>query len=345
MIICCIYRPPRGNVAECIKILTEICTRKENSKREIWFFGDFNLDYLDRTNSNVSKFNVFFKKFGMVQLIKNPTRPGKYKSTCIDWIVTNSRFVSDSIVSDIMISDHFAICCVRKKDRERISYVYRTLRNYTKYNREDMIRLMKQSLDRSNYLSIRDPNELWTLILKSINDILEIMCPLRNYKQREVPTPWMTPEIYTAIRLRDKLVRQFKYSRSNYFLTRMRQQRNHVNGLIESAKKAYICDVLRQNTNNPRKFWKLINQLLDGSNNKFENNEFIDPSTDQKIKAGCESDFLNEYFCNISERLGLYADNVIDPNVYIDLENMYGHIDQIFNLVRTPSQQKSWKLM
>ena len=88
MLISCLYRPPRGKIQNCIDRLTETYARRENAKVEIWLLGDFNVDFLQRGESNLVKFLNFFKRFGCTQLINDTTRPGKHKCSCIDWIGT-----------------------------------------------------------------------------------------------------------------------------------------------------------------------------------------------------------------------------------------------------------------
>ena len=97
MTIASLYRPPRGKVQNCIDKLTEILSRNELAKDEIWILGDYNVDYLQRANHDLLKFVTLFKQFGCVQLITSVTRPGKYRCSCLDWIVTNSNFVSSQV--------------------------------------------------------------------------------------------------------------------------------------------------------------------------------------------------------------------------------------------------------
>ena len=54
----------------------------------------------------------------------------------------------------------------------------------------------------------------------------------------------------------------------------------------------------------PRKFWKLIR--------------------------------LNDYFCNISMRLGFDERAPIDPNFRLDVDEMYDHVDSEFDLISDP---------
>ena len=69
----------------------------------------------------------------------NPTRPGVNSNTCIDWIVTNCRFVKSSVVLNIFLSDHFAIECIRKKNCECNKTTMRSVGNFKNYNKDIFI--------------------------------------------------------------------------------------------------------------------------------------------------------------------------------------------------------------
>ena len=280
--------------------------------------GDFNIDFFDRNQQNRNLFIDLFKKFACKQLITDITRPGRHKSSCLDWILTNCCFVSDTSCLNIMIADHFAVSSVRKKSREHVPYIYRDIRDYTMYNSKEFTDLLRNRLHQSNYL----------------------LLPI-----------------------------------SNKSLCALRRQRNMVNSKIETAKKNYIYKILNENSKNPRKFWKLVNELLNGKKTSTEYVQFIDPVTNDPISQGREATFMNSFFlsyrisnndikttrlaffvdvallkfirrfelhsfffrdfCNITERLGL--DNPIDHDEYhridIDLDELYGHIETNFDLV------------
>ena len=97
-----VYRPPRGDHTKCLTILTEILSRRENFKKEIFLLGDFHVDYLKRTDINFKRFQNFFKTFGLTQLIKGVTRPAKTSSS----------------ITTIFLSNHFTVDCIKEKPRE-----------------------------------------------------------------------------------------------------------------------------------------------------------------------------------------------------------------------------------
>ena len=80
------------------------------------------------------------------------------------------------------------------------------------------------------------------------------MCPIKRYSQRETPSPWISAEIYRAIRYRDTLILLYNTAGALLYLTLAKHQRNHVNMLIESAKKKYVKSLLTKNVKTPKNF-------------------------------------------------------------------------------------------
>ena len=335
MKISSIYRPPRGDHKKCIDKIREILSRRENFKKEIWFLGDFNVDYLKRGDVNQKRLISLFKTFGLTQLISKITRPSTRSGSCIDWIITNCKFVRESYVSTIFLSDHFAIECIRKKNRERKENVYRSIRSYKNYNKVILVDLLRVRLVESTFDTEDNPNVKWNLLYSSVFDILTVMCPLKQYRQREIPTPWITPDIYRNMRYRDSLVNLHRITGNSLYLTLIKQQRNIVNSMMESAKKHYISTLLKNNSSCLKKFWKHINHFLKGDSRSNIYPRFIDPSNNVEVPVGNEATFLNEYFRNISQRLGFDANDSVayDDNHYLD---MYSEIKDTFDLLADP---------
>ena len=130
---------------------------------------------------------------------------------------------------------------------------------------------------------------------------------------------------------RDSLVNLYKLTKNSLYLTLMKRQRNIVNSLIETAKKEYISRLLENNSSCPKKFWKYINQFLKGEYGKYQHPIFLDPSTGTTVITGNEPAFLNDYFVNISSRLGFGPDYPLDfeNNNYLDMMTFFIYL-QIF---------------
>ena len=195
----CIYRPPNGNVKKCIDKLTEILSRRENLKKEIWLLGDFNVDYLKRDDQKQKKFVNFFKLLGLSQLISKITRPSTSGGSCLDWIVTNCRFIMESYVSTIYISDHYPVECIRKKAREKNTTVLRNVRDYRNNDKNVLVNFVKNRLSQTTFETEIDPTVKWQILYDIVYDILSVMCPYKKYRQRESLSLWITPVIYRDI--------------------------------------------------------------------------------------------------------------------------------------------------
>ena len=75
--------------------------------------GDFNKDLLN-TNHNRDWLDTM-TSLGLTQLVNSPTRVTSTTSTLIDHIYTsNEENILDTHVSQIGLSDHYAIFCCRK---------------------------------------------------------------------------------------------------------------------------------------------------------------------------------------------------------------------------------------
>ena len=119
MILISVYKPPKGKVKTLIDFLKNILATPAIKDKEIWILGDCNVDWLKRDNQDTVRLMAFCKNYGLTQCINNITRPNKKGGSCIDLIMTDSKFVVESGIFDDLISDHYGIYSIRKK-KERL---------------------------------------------------------------------------------------------------------------------------------------------------------------------------------------------------------------------------------
>ena len=70
MVTACVYKPPKGNLENCFKILNSFSEYCQRGNFEIWFLGDFNTDFLRRNDVNTAQLIRFIKKQGIVPVDK-----------------------------------------------------------------------------------------------------------------------------------------------------------------------------------------------------------------------------------------------------------------------------------
>ena len=153
--------------------------------------------------------------------------------------------------------------------------VSRTIsRSYQKWNKE---KISFRKINKINYESfhsdilssdlIKKPEkDLWALcqqydsVLSSISDKHAPVCT--RTLPRKPPTPWMTPEIMKAKTLRHNLERTWRRSRTHLYRSRYKQQYHLCNRMMTKAKSKYLADVIAENSDNPRRLWNSINNIL-----------------------------------------------------------------------------------
>ena len=188
---------------------------------------------------------------------------------------------------------------------------------------------MHARLSDTNFDNETDPNLKWELLYKIIYDTLTVMCPYKTFCQRENVTPWITADIYRNMRYRDFLVNLYRLTKNHLYLVLMKQQRNIVNSMIDSAKKSYITSLQHKNSSSPKKFWKYM--FPKGDNKLYQLPTFVDPSTGAPVPHGKEAFFLNDFFCDITTRLGFTPDELVDYSNN-DYMVIYDHINGSFDL-------------
>ena len=173
MLLCVVYRPPTGNVGNfCDTLSSTMEEIGNNTNKEIFILGDFNINYLDKNDVNTKILLQMELNIGLRQVINEPTR-GR---NIIDLIYTNSHDVASSGVVDFNVSDHDLIFISKKKKtvtRKQVSFMGRSYRNYNK-------ELFQNNIKEANwdgFWLMQDPNECWDYIYKLVSTELDKMCP------------------------------------------------------------------------------------------------------------------------------------------------------------------------
>lgn len=74
--------------------------------------------------------------------------------------------------------------------------------------------------------------------------------------------PWYSEEIREAKRARRHAERRWKTTRSVAHLVLFKQHKNHVTHLLKEAKTAFLMDFISKNSDNQRKLFRAVKNLL-----------------------------------------------------------------------------------
>ena len=96
-----------------------------------------------------------------------------------------------------------------------------------------------------------------------LTSLLDKHAPLQTKKVVEkAPTPWMTSKLLYCKRSCRQLERRWRRSRSGYDRSKYRNYRNLCNRLMTEAKSQYFSNLIDENSENPRRLWDTINNIL-----------------------------------------------------------------------------------
>ena len=121
-------------------------------------------------------------------------------------------------------------------------------------------------------ISHENPNICWKIWKTLYLKVLDTHAPLRHIRIWTNSLPWINKKIKEQMRLRDYYKKQAVKHSSQTQWEMYRKTRNNINSKIRLAKKKYFCDKINEcaQTNNSRKSWSLINDLL-GKKTKSNN--------------------------------------------------------------------------
>ena len=152
------------------------------------------------------------------------------------------------------------------------------MRDYKGYD-QDMFGKKMKLKDWDFYKKKKKKKKKWEFIYKNAIEILSIMCPYKVISSRKVPSHWITPDIFNLIKEKRALIKRYTSTHDHDTLLALRIHRNELNTTIDKAKASYIIQSLHRTSKNPKKFWRIIKDMIDPSDTV----NFVDPVTGNPV--------------------------------------------------------------
>ncbi|MEO2220739.1 MAG: reverse transcriptase family protein, partial [Nitrosopumilus sp.] len=250
----------------------------------------------------------------MVPHIVLPTRITSNSKTLIDNIFSNSVNFEKGISGNITasISDHLPQFLIIPKENyhppKKHNLFKRDMKNFDK---ETFVAELI-NINWNTILSITkgDPNHSFDMFNNKINQLLDKYAPLKKVTKKDFKNqlkPWITQGIYNSMKRRDKLLRKFIKAKDiatkNDLHQNYKTLRNQIVSLIRTSKKLHFQKYFTENSNNIRKTWKGIKNIINIRNTthgqpismRIGNEISTDPC---KLANG-----FNDYFSSIAKNL------------------------------------------
>lgn len=273
--------------------------------------GDINVNLLDR-DAKTERYLDCLYEAGFMCCIDEPTRVVNDTKTCLDHIfVHHDNFKNiQSAVIESDITDHYSVCL-------GITFQSSRLPTSLTYTYIDKIQLGEiiTNCDWSSVTGEENVNICANSFFENVVQSVEKSTKTKTYKPRLVPLkPWITEGIVLSIRKRDKLSKLMKKQPFNARLKQYyKNYRNTLHTLIKTTKVMFYKGKISDARNNPKIFWRTINELA-GKSTKNEsfplekytsNNQQNCLQVDLRERVAKE---FNQYFSQVGYNLASKID-------------------------------------
>ena len=302
------YRVPDTNINLFIEKYNDIVEQLKTNY-ELILVGDFNIDLLkDDTSKN--NFMLCIQSNYLIPVITNITRIAtkinnngiaETSETLIDNIFIKANTSHVSGVIETHISDHFSIFTsipLVIKETNHISEIkYRSINDYNQ-------RKFNYQLTHSDIFDLLNENDgkvAFSRFFEIFNNKYDRNFPVstKTISKKDAEKPWITDIIKKRISIRDKL---FKLSEKNFIPRKIFNDfRNKLNKQIVDAKAKYYEQEFKENENNLKNTWSIINRVLNSKNKNMKvsiSNDNGEEFSDSEIPTK----FI-EYFTTIADKL------------------------------------------
>ena len=304
-----IYRHPNGNVTHYVEQLDNILNKLPRNATTI-IAGDINIDLLKYEQPNTFEYFTTLASHNFYPYISTPTRITDYKASLIDHIFVkfsdkdlNQEVSAGNILTDI--TDHlpnFLLIGDKKPIQSRNS------RPLIRIYSENNIRNFKDELEVQNWEEIhitQDTDSCYQDFYTKIYHIYERNFPAKRLsRKRAKDKKWITSELKTSIKLKDKLFAKQRNKKTPENIAEYKRYRNSLNMRLKQAEISYYKEKLSDRRNSVTTFWKTFGQTLNPRKKK-ENTRIQklvmdnDEITSDQLMADC----MNDYFCSVGENI------------------------------------------
>ena len=188
------------------------------------------------------------------------------------------------------------------KRHEHVKHGYRHFkgRSYRNFNLANYLESL-EGCSWEYFDNCQDPTECWNVYENMLKRMLDITCPVKEFKVLDKPDPWMTNYLIERINDKNSLLLEARTSTSILTWRRARMLKNLVNEELDTARKKYYCELSDALVKDSKKFWSTLKDIIPSKSksktinlvNNFGNSTPLEETSAQ----------INSFFAEIGPKL------------------------------------------
>ena len=276
------YRPPSASRDYYSGMLEQLDFVNVNHDKAI-LMGNLNFNYKIDESLHSNPLYHIESLYDMKQLVLEPTRVTLTTSTLLDVILSNvSDLHARTGVYRISLSDHYMVYSLLKFPRNKHKHNEIEFRNYKNFNVNNFLQDLKKCEEICD--TVWDEHDLdtkWNAFKHKFIQVSNKHAPIHVRRLKIRNNPWITKEIVKLMYQRDFCKDKAAKFNDDEAWEEYKVLRNKITKLIKKGKRKYATDKINENKNDPKKLWKVLNELtgrtsLSNSQSSINANKFND---------------------------------------------------------------------
>ena len=134
------------------------------------------------------------------------------------------------------------------------------VRQLKNFNEAEFLRDFRM-IDWNRVTTHNNSNELWDFWIHLLASVIDKHTPFRTERVKNKRSPWITNELMREVHKRDFLNKKAASTNDPLIWKQFKDARNKANNSVKKAKCKYFSENLDAKKSDPRKTWRLINEL------------------------------------------------------------------------------------
>ena len=305
------YRSPSGDPSTFIcELESKLDNLKRHNKKHIILVSDSNLDLLKfQQYEPCTKYVNCLAEHGFAPTISLPTRVTSHSATLIDHIfVNNCEAVTKSGVITEDLSDHLAVFTNLLIDPNKLDHMISAQEGTFTPITDENLPSFKRDIDSVNWNFLNDiesADDKFTNFECKYREIYEKNFPPKKHRKnkRKCDKPWILPWLQSACDRKNRFYKEYVKNPSIENKTKYTKMKKFVAKHIKKAKLAYYDKYFKKYSDDGRKQWQMINQLLNRKSKAKSNITKLRYDDNTITNSDEIAQTFNNFFCNVAQRL------------------------------------------